>query len=97
VFPALQVKDDDKCKRKKVITQVGQRHEIREPGNDPPFHPDRGMYSKKEEVHAYQPRVDVLLEMLDQIPQGFVNENDEYQRGKIVEQGPRFPLTLSIR
>jgi hypothetical protein len=55
------------------------------------------MDSKNEKIDPDQTWVDIGMEMLDQIPEGFVDQNDEKDRRKIMEKAPCPPHDFSVR
>jgi len=75
LYPVLQIEEDNKNHREKVITDVAKRHDICKPGDDPSFHPDSRMNAKDKKIDFNQDSVNIGAEVLDQIPEGFVDED----------------------
>jgi len=75
--PILQIEDDNQNNRKKIITDISQRHEVRKPGNDPLLHPESRMDSKNGKIYSDQSWVDIGMEKMDQITKGFIDKDDE--------------------
>ena len=50
----LEIKDNDQNDRKKIITDVSNRQDIRKPGSNPSLHPDGGMGAKKGKIDPDQ-------------------------------------------
>ncbi len=89
VFPWIfQIECEDKGDRKKIVGEITEGHDIGKPRDDPPFHPDRGMDSKQEVIDPNQRRIDVGVEILDQIPEGEVDQDDKEEGGKGIQKGP---------
>jgi len=73
----LQVESQDENHGEEIITDVGKGHDVRKPWDDPSLHPDGGLDSKQEEIDPHQNGVDIRMKILNQIAEGFVNQNKE--------------------
>ena len=71
-----------------IVAYIKEGHEIRQPGHDPAFGPYRGMNPEEKQVDPDQAGVNILPQVLDQVSQGFVNENDKEDGRKVVEERP---------
>jgi hypothetical protein len=74
---AFQIEGDNENDRKKIITDVNQRHEICKPRGNPSLHPNRRRGSKYEKIDPDQPWVDIRMKIMDQISEGLIDEDDE--------------------
>jgi hypothetical protein len=93
----LQIKSHDKDHRKVIVTDVSKGHDVRKPGNNPLLHPNGRMNSKQQIINPDQKWIDIWMEMLDQISEGFVDQNDKKKGRKIIEEGPCPPHDFSVR
>jgi hypothetical protein len=92
--PVLKVEGCNQDHRKKIIADIGQGQKVGEPRGNPLFHPKGRMDPKKEEVDLDQPRINIRLEILDQVTEGFIDEDNEKDGRKLVQKccHPPHPL-----
>jgi hypothetical protein len=93
----LQIEDDHKNYRKEIITDISQRQEVRKPGNDPLLHPESRMDSKNRKIYLDQSLVDIGMEIMDQITQGLIDQDDEYDGRERMEESTHLSHPFSIR
>jgi hypothetical protein len=87
-FP-FKIEGHNEGYRKEIITDVSQRHEICEPRDSPSLHPNRWMDPKNKKIDPNQPRVDIRMEIMDQITERLINEDDEKDRRERIDEGTR--------
>ena len=97
LFSTLQIEGDNENDRKKIVTDISQGHEIREPGINPSFHPEGRMDPKEGKVDLNQNRIDIRTEILNQISKGLVDQGDEGNGGEVVQQPSDPSPSFSIR
>jgi hypothetical protein len=88
--PVFQIKGHNENDRKEIVTDIGKGHDICKPGDDPSLHPEGGMDSKKGMINLDQYRIDIRVEVLNQIPEGLIDDNDK-ENGREVMKEPAYP------
>ena len=92
--PIPEKKNKDQGQGKKIVTDISKGEEIRKPGSDPMLHPDRGFHTKQELIDPNQGRVDIGMEVMNQIAKGFIDQNDKKDGGEDMDQSPKSFLPL---
>jgi len=69
-----------------IIDPVKEGQEIGEPGGNPAFDPDRWMDAEQKEINPNQPGIDIRVEILNEISEGFVDQNNKKDGRKIIKE-----------
>ena len=84
----LYVKNEHQGEWKKVVAEISEGQKVGEPGNDPALHPERRFHAKQELVDLNQGLVDIGMEVMDQVTEGFIDQDDEKEGRKDLDQSP---------
>ena len=95
--PVLQVQGRNEDDGEKIVADVAEGHDIREPGDDPLLHPEGRIDPEEELIDLDQDGIDIRTDILDQVPEGLIDQDDKKDGRKIVDKGRDPAAGLSLR